>query len=200
MEEQNTENPTEVTQAEASQLNAAAGSEAESVATDNANSLSLDEINAATGMNYKDRDSALKSIKDMKSQAGKAADLEGKIKAAQADPDTSDDAVQALQEQLNSLSQQLNQAQTDNFFSSNDEYSANRELIEKLARADGVSPAEVVESDMYKSVAKQPEKRTVATSNNRVAQGSEDKQFNPAEHAGDADALAKYVTETYLTK
>lgn len=191
-----TENLTEDTQVEASQLNAPTGDEADSVATDN--SLSLDEINSITGMNYKDKDTALKSIKDMKSQAGKAADLEGKIKAAQADPKTSDEAVAVLQEQLNTLTEQLNQSQADSFFSSNEEYAANRALIEKLAKADGISPKEVVESDVYKSVAKEPEKRTVAASNNRVAQTS--KEFNPNDHAGDADALAKYVTENFVIK
>lgn len=189
-----TETPTEESQVEESQLNSPTGNEADSVVADN--SLSLEEINSITGMNYKDKETALKSIKDMKSQAGKAADLEGKIKQAQADPQTSDEQVQALREQLNSLTEKLNQSETEAFFNSNEEYKSNRALIEKLAKADGVSPREVVESDVYKSVAKEPEKRTVAASNNRQAPSSND--FNPKDHAGDADALAKYVAEKYV--
>lgn len=197
--EKETEQPTQETHLEESQLNSASGAEAESVATDTStttDSLSLDEINKITGRDYKDKDSALKSIREWQSQAGKAADLEGKIKAAQADPKTPDEAVNALQEQLSSLNQKLEQSEAENFFNSNEEYSTNRALIEKLALADGVSFAEVVESDVYKSVTKEPEKRTVAASNNR--QSATSKEFNPKDHAGDAKTLAKFVTENYI--
>lgn len=195
--ETTTENPTEETQTEESQLNSAVGNEAVSEATDSDSSLSLAEINEITGMSYKDKATALKSIKDMKSQAGKAADLEGKIKAAQNNPNTSNEEVQELKEQLNQLSEQLSTSEKNSFFNGNDEYAANRELIEKLAKADGISVQDVVASDMYKNVVKQPEKRTIAASNNRQAQSSSD--FNPNDHKGDATALAKYVAETYLT-
>lgn len=67
------ENQTEETQADESQLTSPAGDEA----VTQPESLSLAEINAITGMTYKTKEAALKSIKDMKSMAGKAASLEG---------------------------------------------------------------------------------------------------------------------------
>jgi len=99
-----TEDQTEETQVESSQLNDAAGDEAESVATD---SLSFAEINELTGKDYKDKDSALKSIKDMSSMAGKAADLEGKLKKKEESlsPD----------EELSAVKEQLSQTQRDIF-------------------------------------------------------------------------------------
>ena len=192
MEEKQTEHLTEETQADASQLNAAAGDEAESVAPDSSatDSLTLEELNEITGKNYKDKDSALKSIKDMNSQAGKAANLEGQIKAAKQDPEVSSDELATLREELN-------QTKLEVFYSQNPD--ANRELLETIAKANGLSPQEAMNTDLYKNtVAKEPEKRTVAASNNRVASG--EKPFNPADYPGDKDALAKYVTENYLMK
>lgn len=185
MEEEKTETPTEETQAEESQLNSAAGNEAES-ATD---SLTLAEINEITGMSYKDKDSALKSIKDMKSQAGKAADLEGKVKQAQADPNTSNELLAQLQEELN-------QTKLDVFYSKHPD--ANKELIETIAKANGISPQEAMESDLYKSTVTAPSKRTVADSNNRVAAGGTSEEFDP--NGKSADELAQFVTQTYINK
>ena len=182
--ENQTENQTEETQADSAHVTEPAGDEAESVATD---SLTLAEINEITGMSYKDKETALKSIKDMKSQAGKAADLEGKLKQAASDGD--DAKYRELQEQLN-------QTKLEVFYSQNPD--VNRELAETIAKANGIDVREAVNTDLYKNtVTKEPEKRTVATSNNRVAQPAKD-DFNPKDHAGDADALAKFVTEKYL--
>lgn len=183
MEEQTTETPTEGTQADESQLNSAAGTKAES-ATD---SLTLAEINEITGMSYKDKDSALKSIKDMKSQAGKAADLEGKVKAAQADPNTSNELLAKLQDELN-------QTKLEVFYSKHPD--ANKELIETIAKANGISPQEAMESELYKNTVTAPSKRTVADSNNRVASGGTDKQFDPkGKHV---DEIADFVAKTYI--
>lgn len=193
--ETQTETPTEETQVDASQLNAAAGAEADAVvtATTNADTLSLSEINEITGMSYKDKETALKSIKDMKSQAGKAADLEGKIKAAQAAPSTSNDELATLKEKLN-------QTQLEVFYSNNPQYRANKELLETIAKANGMTAQEAAETDLFKNtVAKEPEKRTVAQPSSKIAP-SGDKPFNAADHSGDADALARFVAQTYLTK
>lgn len=193
--EETTETPTEETQAEESQLNSAAGDEADSVATGNsqdtqvnADSLSLAEINEITGMSYKDKDTALKSIKDMKSQAGKAADLEGKLKVAAA---AGDDAKYA------DLQEQLNQTKLEVFYSQNPE--VNKELVETIAKANGITPQEAINTDLYKNTVAAPAKRTVADTNNRVAQPKSD-EFNPKDHAGDADAMAKYVHEQFIAK
>lgn len=192
--EQNTDTLTEGTQAGASQLNAASGEAAESVATDNsssANSLSLAEINEITGMSYKDKDTALKSIRDLKSQAGKAADLEGKLKATSDTNGKTDDGA------YNELRDQLNRLETENFYTKNPD--VNRDLVETIAKANGVSREEAMNSELYKNTVAQPEKRTVASSNNRVAQ-PESQEFNPADHKGDADALAAYVHNNFIAK
>ena len=187
-QEQNT--PTEDTQVDESQLNSAAGDEAETVATGNTDALSLAEINELTGMSYKDKETALKSIKDMKSQAGKAADLEGKLKTAMEAAGNGENA------EVNELREKLNRLEQDAFYSQNPD--VNRELAETIAQAKGITPQEAIESDLYKNTVATPEKRTVATPNNRVATPSE--EFNPADHAGDATALAKYVNDTFILK
>ena len=188
--EQNTDTPTVETQVDDSQLKSATGNTAESVATDNqpsADSLSLAEINDITGMSYKDKETALKSIKDLKSQAGKAADLEGKLKNLPTDNNgKTDDSA------YNELKEQLNQLQNDNFYTKNPD--ANRDLVETIAKANGMSREEAMQTELYKNTVAAPEKRTVASSNNRIAQPSSD-DFNPADHAGDATALADYVAK-----
>lgn len=187
--EQNT--PTEGSQVESSQLNDAAVTEAETVATDSSDALSLAEINELTGKNYKDKETALKSIKDMSSQAGKAADLEGKLaKAKEAVGNGENPEVAELREQLNQLQQ-------DAFYSQNPE--VNRALAETIAKANGITPQEAIATDLYKNTVAAPDKRTVAQSNSRVASPKSD-EFNPADHAGDADALAAYVHKNFIAK
>lgn len=186
MDEQ-TETLTEESQAGSSQLNDAAATKAEAVATD---SLTLAEINELTGMSYKDKDSALKSIKDMKSQAGKAADLEGKLKTAmEATGDGSNPEVAELREKLN-------QVELDNFYSKNPD--VNKALAETIAKANGISVQEAIATDLYTSTVAAPEKRTVATSNSRVANAGKEASFDP--QGKSIDELAGFVTETYFKK
>lgn len=187
--EEKTENLTDDTQVDASLEKAAAGDEAESVATDG---FSLAQLNELTGQNYKDVDTALKSIKDMQSQAGKAADLEGKLKAAQ----KSDDGSGKSDDQIAALTEQLNQLQQDTFYSQNPE--VNRALAETIAKANNLTPQEAIETDLYKDTVGTTQKKTVADSNARVAAPKSD--FNPEEHSGDAMALAKYVEDNFIKK
>ena len=187
--EENTEIPTEGNQVEEPQLSSTAVNEAETVATGNTDALSLAEITELTGMNYKDKDSALKSIKDMKSQAGKAADLEGKLaKAKEATSKGGNPDVAELKEQLNQL-------QKDAFYSQNPE--VNRDLAETIAKANAISPQEAVTTDLYKNTVATPEKRTVAQTNNRIARPKSD-SFDPKGKS--ADEIAQFVAETYINK
>ena len=191
------ENPTDDTQVDASQLNATTGDEAESVV----DSLTLAEINELTGKDYKNRDSALKSITDMSKQAGKAADLEGKLREALEQP--KEDAVAATPDsEVESLKQTVVSLQEDSFFAQNPSHAENRDLLKALAKAENTSLIDAVNLPAYKNVMDKlestPQQRTVAASNNRVAQPS-NTDFNPAEHAGDATALAKYVNDKFIT-
>jgi len=186
-----TENQTEETQVDESQLNSATGNEAESAATD---SLTLSEINALTGKDYKDKDSALKSIKDMSSMAGKAADLEGKLKEATkvGEPKTGDEQLQALQEQLS-------QTQTEVFLANNPDHKDNRDLLEQLAKANNCTVEEATQLDVYKGVTEKVASqgaRTVASPNKRVAQEGKQEQFNP--NGKSRDELADFVTKNYF--
>lgn len=177
----NTEkNQTEETQADESQLNSPAGDEA----VTQPESLSLDEINAITGMTYKTKEAALKSIKDMKSMAGKAASLEGQA------PD-----IAKMQAQIADLTER-------EFLARNPQHEANLELLRVVAKGAGVSIQEAAELFAYTVVMQQPveaqSKRTIAASNNRVAQQSTQEDVS-AVH-GDPLKSAEYVVNNFFKK
>lgn len=194
---ENEETLTDDTQVDASQLNAAAGDEAESLA----DNLTLAEINALTGKDYKDKGAALKSIVDMSKQAGKAADLEGKLKAyEQAKSETSDDQTT---DEVATLREEMAAMKTDQFFAQNPDHAENRDLLEALAFKNNVSLREAVELPAYKGVMDKiaaPEKRTVAASNNRVSSTPAEDPISEAVKSGDRMAMAKAVTDAFITK
>ena len=179
-------NPTAVPQADGVDVTPAAGD----AAATNAATLTLDEINAITGKTYKDKETALKSLKDMSSMAGKAADQMGRK------PETVTDT-----ERIKAL-------ELDNFYARNPEHEANRDILEALADKNGVSVKEAIELPAYKSMlektaasveTKKP--RTVAAPNGRTAQPSSNKSpIQAAVATGDADAMAAAVTEAFLNK
>jgi hypothetical protein len=155
-----TENQTEGTQIDASQLNAPVGDEA--VSTPEV--FTLEELNAITGKTYKTKESALKSIADMNSMAGKAADLIGN------DKKVSETQTQ-YEARINALEQQV-------FLAENPQHVANLELLQTLAKGAGVTLAEAAELPSYQSVLERtnqatPSKRTIASPTNRVAPPSE---------------------------
>lgn len=179
---ENVENPTTEAKPTAASTPAEGGAEA---ASQPAESLTLAEINEITGKNYKSKDSALKSLRDMTKQAGKVADLEGKLERSAEESTTA---------------QRLAELETDNFFARNPQHEANRELLEALAKANGVSVKEASELGTYKSTvermqAAQPAQRTVMESSQRQNAGGEG-SFDPKGKS--ADELAAHVTETYF--
>jgi len=98
-------------------------------------SLSLEELNALLGKDFKDVETAKKSLKDTQSFVGK------KIEKAEPKVDpTLTDKVDNLQSQLNK----------SDFFRSNPQYDnkETRELIDKL----GANPKEVVEDETFKNI------------------------------------------------
>lgn len=188
------ENQTDDTQVSESQLNSETGDEAVS----NADALTLSEINEITGKQYKDKSTALKSLKDMSSQAGKAADLEGKLKKAESEPSSTEDEIKALKEQIA-------QNQTDMFFAENPDHKSNRELLEALAVKHGVSVREAADLDSYKSLQESlkagkeaQSKRTVADSNKRVSSDTKEEE-RYKEAIGDRQKAASYVTEKFFS-
>lgn len=146
-------------------------------------SLTLEEINAITGMSYKSKDSALKSIKDMKSMAGKAADLSGRPVEKQED-----------------VAARIKALELDAFYARNPQHETNREILEALAETHGVSVKEATDLPAYKRIAtavEPREPRTVADSNNRVSPAPSSKE-ELASVIGDADKMAEYVTNKFI--
>ena len=105
------------------------------VPSNTAEALTLDELNTFLGKNFKDKDSALKSLKDTFSYVGKKKeDITPKI-----------DPNQFISRE---------QYETDMFYSRNAEYATPevREVIDAMAKAKGLSPKDVVSSDTFKAV------------------------------------------------
>ena len=105
------------------------------VSSNTADALSLNELNTVLGKTYKDKESALKSLKDTFSYVGKKTeDITPKI-----------DPNQFISRE---------QYETDMFYSRNAEYSTPevREVIDAMAKAKGISPKDVVSTDTFKAV------------------------------------------------
>lgn len=158
------EHLTDETQPSAADVQAEGGDEAGSPAPDQnksatvESSLTLDEINSLLGKQYKDKDTALKSLKDMSSQAGKVADLLGRTEPKQ--EGDKDDRYRELEMEV--------------FYARNPEHEANKNILEAFATQHKVSIKEAVElpeykelSDKLKGAEEAKERRTVVDSNRR---------------------------------
>lgn len=174
--------PTNDVQPGAENIPAAGGNEAGSqtpASTQDGQNLTLAEINELLGKQYPDKTTALKSLKDMSSFAGRAADQLGK---------QNDEAVSKLQKEIDAM-------KLDTFYARNPEHEANREILEALALKNNVTVEEATELDAYKEFAKgvKKEKRTVVESNTRQ-QPSDDKKkaFEEAKKTGD---FGKYLAD-----
>lgn len=179
-----TENQTNETQVDDSQLKSAAGNEA--VSTPEV--FTLEELNAITGKTYKSKESALKSIKDMNSMAGKAADLIGNDKKSGETKAEYEGRIAALEQ--------------ENFLARNPQHEANLELLQTLAKGAGVSLKEAAELPAYVKVLESTQqsnlnKRTIASSNTRVAQPTE---TTVKDVFGDAQKSGEYVVENFFKK
>lgn len=132
----NEENITSETLDESSQLNDASVEKAVETssqvpASDN---LSLKEINDLLGKDYKDKETALKSIKDTVSYVGKKKE---------------DIAREILgNNQSESLQKEIKQIKENMFYKDNPDLENYRTLIQKL----GDNPADVVNSPEFKSI------------------------------------------------
>lgn len=105
------------------------------VSQNTADALSLNELNSYLGKNFKDKDTALKALKDTFSYVGrKVEDITPKI-----------DPNQFISRE---------QYEQDMFYSRNAEYATPevREIIDAMAKAKGLSPKDVVSSDTFKAV------------------------------------------------
>lgn len=177
------EHPTESTQPSESNVSSEGGEEAVSQAPSDAqdgNNLTLAELNELLGKNFKDKATALKSLKDMSSQAGKSADLEGRVK------------------EFDALKQSVDEIKLDAWFARNPEHEANREILEALAHKHDTTIQEAVELEAYQELNKRApksEKRTSVMDSKKRQQSSDDrdKALEEAKKSGNFGAfLAKY--------
>tara|TARA_R100001230_G_C5659487_1_gene164212 strand:- start:357 stop:947 length:591 start_codon:yes stop_codon:yes gene_type:complete len=194
---ENEQKPTQETHPDASLEKAAGGNEA--VTETAVDPLAV--INEITGRDYKDLDTAKESIKDWQSEASKAQNLKKEVDTLKNAPKT-DEELRALVAQLQG---QVNQNTVDTFFAENKDHAANRSLLEKIAKADGSTVADAVNSAEYKSILDAQKtanevqsKRTVADTNNRVAQPEAQGQEMPK--PGDRVAAGAFVANQFFKK
>ncbi len=100
--------------------------------------VSLEELNKIMGTEFKDKDTALKAIKDTKDYVGKAGQVEKQLKE-QLENATDADQISHLQEQVKAI-------QTESFYARHPEYEPYKDAITAM----GENPADVVGSDAFK--------------------------------------------------
>ncbi len=123
------------------------------------NNLSLKELNALLGKDFKDKTTALNSLKETQNYAAqnatKVADLTKKLETSSTD------------------SQRIAQIETELFYSNNPQYKPYRETISAM----GTNPAEIVQKDAFKKIftdlsefEKTKSAKSVLESNPRIGQ------------------------------
>lgn len=131
--------------------------------------LSLSELNKYLGSDFKDKDTALKALKDTKDFVGKrkediAAEVKASLEPVTPQPDSKVD--ESLKSDVQSLKDRL-------FFSENPQYKGYESIIKKM----GADPSEVVGSEDFKQLFEKvkvadeaAQKRSVVSSNSRLAE------------------------------
>jgi DNA uptake protein ComE-like DNA-binding protein len=160
-------------------------------AVSNADTFSLSELNSSLGKTFKDKDSALKAVKDTFSFVGKRTETQ-----AQSTPAVDTNA--ASKEELQTLKKEL-------FFSTHPQFKDQRALIESLG-----DPAEVVERPEIKALFEKvkvaddiEQKKSVVHSSPHLAQTSDaiDKAIQVANATGSkemtADILATAINDQF---
>lgn len=185
--DQNPNNPTDLALSDPAQLTGADGGAAV------AETLSLAELNALLGKDFKDKATALKSVKDTYAYVGKKVDTVAPAAQVQTNP--------AIEAQLNSLKGEI-------FYANHPEYKGHEAIINAM----GSDPAEVVGTAAFKTyfekakVADEVAKtKSVVTSNSRLAQTrSVTENAVKAADAGRSDVmidtLAKGINEAFSPK
>lgn len=129
-----------------------------------AEAMSLSELNAALGKNFKTRDSAIKSIKDTFSYVGKKVD------------DIKKEVVSEVKtsEATDKLAKELEEMRRERFYDKNPQYA--EPSVRKLIESAGGNPADVVNREEFKTIFakvsgfdESQKLRTVLESNPRLA-------------------------------
>lgn len=138
--------------------------------------FTLSELKTALGKDFKDKDTALKSLKDTQSYVGRVGQLEGQLREFQGSNQTP-----AATGEIAAMKAQLEAIQEDNFFERNPDFKSLRPVVRTFAKANGKRLEEVIElpeiKDLVNKVSgydKSQSMRTVLESNPRLA-SSQDK-------------------------
>ncbi len=148
-----------------------------------------DVLNEALGKDYKDNDSAIKSIKDTFDFVGKAGKYRQVVDTVMKQKGVDEaGAVQILEGLLKSNSKSeidpsnfvsREELEERDFFSEKPELASQKELIKSLAKAEGKKVSEIVEMDKYKTIFEKVQKydaseksKSVLHSNPRLGKAS----------------------------
>lgn len=126
--------------------------------------LTLSEVNALLGKDFKDKDSALKAVKDTFGYVGKKKeDIEAEVRATLSPTSDNTKATESA----------LAQMRKDLFYATNPQFKGYEDLIDSM----GINPAEVVKSDTFTKVFDKvkvadeaEQKRSVVSSSSRLAE------------------------------
>lgn len=161
-------------------------------------SVSLKEINEYLGKNYKDKESALKSLKDTFSFVGKKVEKVAEVESPAGRPSSNNDD---FARQIKEMKEQL-------FYSENPEYKSYKGIIGKM----GENPADVVGMPEFKDVFskassfdKTQKQKTVLESNPRIGvvrnklseaqQAAGSRDYNSASSLATAAVMEAYEME-----
>lgn len=183
--------------------------------SDGNGSISLEEMNTILGRDFKDKDTALKSVKDTFGFVGKAGSYNASMKKLTAELGMNEDSILSTLKNMSENNTGQPQAksdvpqvdpekfiskdkyETDMFYSQNKGYEPYREILDSLSKSQGKPLAEVVESDTFKNLYSKTtgfdeiqSKRSVLESNPRLNSAS-DKLSTSIETANEARKAAQ---------
>lgn len=140
-----------------SQLNSSSASETvepkETLSDSQLRGLSLDELNETLGKQFKDKDSAIKAIKDTFSYVGK--------KVEQVESELKNNGFISKRELEEIM-----------FYRDNPEFGKNKDIIDAYASKFGISPAEAVKSEALSGLLAKASKADIYESNQSVIESN----------------------------
>lgn len=154
------DNTTPEPQPQANAVASGAGDGQGNVSNANAEMLTLSELNTMLGKNFKDKQTALESLKETQTFVGKRKeDYLKEFKDANPAPKVDESRLKRLEDEL--------------FYSQNPQYAPHKAVIARM----GDSPSDVVKTDEFKTLfedlelaSKTKKTRTVLESNPRIGQ------------------------------
>lgn len=177
---------------EESQLNSASASETvepkDTLSESQLRGLSLDELNETLGKQFKDKDSAIKAIKDTFSYVGK--------KVEQVESELKNNGFISKRELEEIM-----------FYRDNKEFAANKDIIDAYATKFGISPAEAVKSTALSGLLAKASKADAYESNQSVIESNPrlvatksnlDKARDMAFKKGGSDQMQSLVAKAVL--